>query len=497
MVVVVRARDHRRIAESTDPVTRPPEGASADPAPAGEDRPTDGRPPGGHQFPWHHAPWASPTEPWSHGRRPYGGRRPHHHLRNLRNLRRSSDGRVLAGLCSGLSQTTGIDVTILRIGFVLIGLASGVPVLVYALAWLVVPMDQETTNIFSRAINDRRGIRLVVAVIPVVIVTQVVVSALHIGFVGIISWPVFLAAGLIILIWRNASETERLWMSEDLVPMLSVGSEGAGRWKLVLRAGAGALLAAGGIVVLILGHPSTKALRPLGGALLVIAAIVVVFGPWWLSLARDLMSEREARASAEERAQMAAHVHDSVLQTLALIQRSSDDPQNVVRLARAQERELRAWLFEGRAPGTIGEDATRLAEAIGLLQRHVEADHGITVQVVMVGDCPLTDGLRALISAAQEATVNAAKWSGAPQVSLYAEVEVEVESDPGAKSVMVFVRDRGQGFDPATVAPDRQGIAQSIKARMARYGGAVVIRSVPGEGTEIELTMPVSSHAPR
>ena len=130
------------------------------------------------------------------GRRPYGGARFHHHergergeraergLRNLRNLRRSSQGRVLAGLCSGLSQTTGIDVTILRIGLVLIGLASGVPVLVYALAWLVVPMDQETTNIFSRAITDRRGIRLVVAVIPVVIVTQVVVSALHIGFVG-------------------------------------------------------------------------------------------------------------------------------------------------------------------------------------------------------------------------------------------------------------------------------------------------------------------------
>jgi signal transduction histidine kinase len=179
---------------------------------------------------------------------------------------------------------------------------------------------------------------------------------------------------------------------------------------------------------------------------------------------------------------MAAHVHDSVLQTLALIQRSSDDPQNVVRLARAQEHQLRAWLFEGRPPGTISEDATTFGQGVGLLQRQVEADHGITVQVVMVGDCDLTDGLRALLDAAREATVNAAKWSGAPQVSLYAEVE--------PTALMLYVRDRGQGFDPESVPTDRQGIAQSIKARMARYGGTVVIRSSPGEGTEVELLMP-------
>ena len=397
-------------------------------------------------------------------------------------MRRSTDSRVLAGICGGLSKTTGIDVTILRIGFVLVGLVGGFPVLVYALAWLIVPMEGESTNIFSRAINDRRGIRLVIAVVPIVVVTQVVVSVLHISFVGIISWPVFLAVGLTILIWRNASEAERVWMNDDLVPMLSIGSDGGGRWKLVLRVSAGALLGAGGIVVLILGHPSTAALRPLGGALLVIAAIVVIFGPWWLSLARDLMAEREARTLAEERAQMAAHVHDSVLQTLALIQRSAKDPQNVVRLARAQERELRAWLFEGRAPGTISEDATMLAEGVGLLQRHIEADHGVTVQVVLVGDCELTDGLRALLDAAREATVNAAKWSGAPQVSLYAEVEPH--------AVTLYVRDRGRGFDPDDVPADRQGIAQSIRARMARYGGAVVIRSAAGEGTDVELSMP-------
>jgi signal transduction histidine kinase len=397
-------------------------------------------------------------------------------------MRRSSDRRVVAGICAGISRATGIDVTLLRIGVVIVGLFAGFPVLIYALLWLIVPLDSETTNIFSRAIADRRGIRLLIAVIPLIVVTQVIVSVLHVSFVGIISWPVFLAAGLAILIWRNASEPERVWMNSDLVPMLSVGSEGPGRWKLVLRTTAGALLAAGGIVVLILGHPSTAALRPLGGALLVIAAIVVVFGPWWISLVRDLMAERQARALAEERGQMAAHVHDSVLQTLALIQRSADDPQHVVRLARAQERELRSWLFEGRPPGTVGEEARTLAEGIGLIQRQIEADHGITVHVVVVGDCALTDGLRALLDASREATVNAAKWSGADQVSLYAEVE--------ADQVMLYVRDRGQGFDPEAVPDGRQGIAQSIRARVARFGGSAAIRSAPGDGAEVQLSMP-------
>ena len=179
---------------------------------------------------------------------------------------------------------------------------------------------------------------------------------------------------------------------------------------------------------------------------------------------------------------MAAHVHDSVLQTLALIQRSADDPQHVVQLARAQERELRSWLFEGRPPGAIGGDATTVAEGLDMLQRQVEADHGITVQLVLVGDCPLDDALRALLDAAKEATVNAAKWAEVGQVSLYAEVEPE--------QVTLFVRDRGRGFDPESVPEGRQGIAQSIKARVARFGGAAVIRSSPGEGAEVQLSMP-------
>ncbi len=253
----------------------------------------------------------------------------------------------------------------------------------------------------------------------------------------------------------------------------------------MIRVTAGVLVGLGGLALIVMNHRYTAAatLRPVGGALLVMAAVVIIFGPWWFSLVRDLIAERQARALAEERAQMAAHVHDSVLQTLALIQRSADDPQNVVRLARSQERELRAWLFEGKAPGTIGDEASNLAEGIGLLQRQVEADHGITVQVVLVGECPpLDEALRALLDAAREATVNAAKWSGADQVSLYAEVE--------ADQVMLYVRDRGQGFDPEAVPEGRQGITQSIRARVARFGGSAVIRSAPGDGAEVQLSMP-------
>jgi signal transduction histidine kinase len=394
----------------------------------------------------------------------------------------------LAGVCGGLAQATGVDVTVVRVAFVLLSLGSGIGILVYGLAWLLVPLEGESTTILSRAVNDRRGIRLVVAIVPALILVQVVADALHLGYVGSFSWPIFLAAAAAILIRRNASQEERVWISGDVLPMLRSGAGPQGRWSVAARMVVGGALGLAGLLALILGHPTSAAFRPIAGSLLVVAAIVVVFGPWWLSLVRDLIAERQARALAEERAQMAAHVHDSVLQTLALIQRSADDPRHVVRLARAQERELRSWLFDGRPPGTIGEEAATLTEGIDVLQRQVEADHGVTVQVVVVGECPLTEGLRALLDAAREATVNAAKWSGTLQVSIYAEVEPD--------TVMLYVRDRGCGFDPDAVPGDRQGITQSIRARMARFGGSAVIRSAPGQGAEVALSLPVG-HAAR
>jgi signal transduction histidine kinase len=429
---------------------------------------------------WSHSHGPRRRGPWSDADDGH-----HHHVgRKLRGLRRSPDNRVLGGVCGGISRATGIDAMWVRIGFVLVAVASGVMVLAYPLAWLLIPMEGQTDNIYSRAVSDRRGIRTVAAIlVPLLIAMQFITSSLHVSFVGFLGWPTFLAVGVLILIWRNADPPEKAFIDNEVMPLLGADThDGKGRRWLIARVVAGLLIGAGGIALLVEGHTTVAALRPVGGAALVIAASVVIFGPWWLGLFRDLIAERQARALAEERAQMAAHVHDSVLQTLALIQRASDDPQQVVRLARTQERELRAWLFEGRPPGAICEDATMLAEGVGLLQRQVEADHGIAVQVVMVGDCQLDEALRALLDAAREATVNAAKWSGEDQVSVYAEVE--------ADTVMLYVRDRGRGFEPDAVPEDRQGITQSIRARVARFGGSAVVRSAPGEGAEVQLSMP-------
>ena len=221
-------------------------------------------------------------------------------------------------------------------------------------------------------------------------------------------------------------------------------------------------------------------LRPLGGSALVIAGVVVLFGPWWLRIARDLSVERRNNVRLEERTEIASRIHDSVLQTLALIQRRADDPQKVIQLARAQERELRAWLFED--PSAVS-DAT-VAAGIKQIQQDVEARYEVPVEIVTVGDRGVNEALDALLAAAREATVNAAKWSGAKVVSVYAEA--------GSDSVTVVVRDRGKGFDPAAVSPDRKGLAESIRGRMTRFGGTADVSSEIGEGTKITLTMPVS-----
>jgi signal transduction histidine kinase len=264
-------------------------------------------------------------------------------------------------------------------------------------------------------------------------------------------------------------------------PLLAF-TEGKKRSRTVARVAIGSVLLTIGLTTLLSRHHGAALGRPLGGLALVIAAIVVVLGPWWLRIARDLVVERQARVRAEERAEMATRVHDSVLQTLALIQRRADDPQKVIQLARAQERELRSWLFDGRAPGAIDGQGLTFAAGVRLIQQEVEAQHEVAVEAVTVGDCELDDDLRALLAAAREATVNAVKWSGAGVVSIFAEVE--------PAEVSLFVRDRGRGFDPAAVPGDRKGLAESIHARMARRGGVATVRSVTGEGTEVSLTMP-------
>jgi signal transduction histidine kinase len=211
-------------------------------------------------------------------------------------------------------------------------------------------------------------------------------------------------------------------------------------------------------------------------------------GPWLLRLSSDLSEEREARVRSEERADVAAHLHDSVLQTLALIQRSAGDPTTVSRLARAQERDLRSWLFD-----SAGDGPATLAAALRAAAAEVEDAHGVPVEVVCVGDAPVAESDRPLVLAAREAMNNAAKHSGASTVDVYAEAT--------ASGVEIFVRDRGVGFDPDRMADDRHGVRSSIIGRMERHGGSASVRSVPGEGTEVRLSLPdhtaSSAHRPR
>jgi signal transduction histidine kinase len=370
---------------------------------------------------------------------------------------------------------------VVRLVFVLGAFASGFGVALYIGAWLLVPAEDEATSIAARAVGDWRGIALALSFVPFLVLVLALSSIAGAGWVGTLATPLCIGAGGFVLLWRNVGDEERKLMGRVLRPLARLGLTRKSSWRLiVLRVCIGVVMVAGGVVTLVGFHRAV--LRPLAGVFLVVAGAVLVFGPWWLHIARDLLDERQARLLAEERANIAARVHDSVLQTLALIQRRADQPQQVVRLARAQERELRSWLFEGQVPGSTDEEDTTLATAVQRIQRDVEALHEIPVEAVVVGDCPLDEDLRSLLEAGREATVNAAKWSRAPVVSLFVEVEPE--------AVSMFVRDRGVGFVTDEIAPDRRGVAQSIYGRMARHRGSAEVRSTPGAGTEVMLKMP-------
>jgi signal transduction histidine kinase len=244
-----------------------------------------------------------------------------------------------------------------------------------------------------------------------------------------------------------------------------------------VRIAIGAGLVVVGLVSVGLGRRVSGTVRVgVFAAAVSIAGVVVLVGPWIARLAQTAAEERRQRVRSEERAAMAAHLHDSVLQTLALIQRS-DDPRRTASLARQQEHELRAWLF-----GDAARTEASLVAAITAMAHDVERRHDVRIEVVSVGDAPLDDTVDALVAAAREACVNAAKHSGETAVSLFVEV--------APASIDVFVRDRGRGFDPS-VAHDRHGIQHSITDRIERVGGVVDIRTAPGSGTEVHLRVAV------
>jgi signal transduction histidine kinase len=460
----------------TGPAPRP-DGTSWSQAPAPGEQPDAAAPPqrGGHD---HWRAWQHQSGPWGLGHRARWARGPRHEGP----LRRDPDDGLLGGVAAGLAARMGFEVTVVRLVIVVASLITvGFAAMVYSAMWLLVPATGADSTIWHKARADKRGITLAVGLGSVLFVLILVLRNLGVGFLGNVEWPLILCAAGLVLILRNAPLEEQATLRDVAAPLLGL-TEGGTRRRVWLRVAAAILLLAVGSGFLAYGHESLAMLRPVAGAVLVLVGAALLLGPWWLGIARDLAEERRARIRAEERAEMAARVHDSVLQTLAMIQRRADQPQQVIQMARAQERELRAWLFDGRAPGSLdGEDIT-LASGIRQIQQEVEAQHGVPVEAVTVGDCDLDDDLRTLLAAAREATVNAAKWSGADVVSLFAEVE------PG--EVSLFVRDRGRGFDPDAVPEDRKGLAESVHGRMTRHGGSASVRSTPGQGTEVSLTMP-------
>jgi signal transduction histidine kinase len=239
----------------------------------------------------------------------------------------------------------------------------------------------------------------------------------------------------------------------------------------------GLLLFAGLIVLWANGSLETAGSVALA-ALVVATVLLLLSAPFWRAMIRRLGAEQVARARSEERAEVAAHLHDSVLQTLALIQKRSDDPKQVAQLARRQERELREWLIDDQ-PSRPDE---RLADALRAAAAEIEDSHGAPIEAVVVGDAELDERLRALVAASREALTNAVKFAskGGP-VRLYAEIE--------DGSVRVFIDDRGPGFDPERIPANRHGVRESIIGRMERHGGRAEIRSERGEGTEVELTV--------
>ncbi|WP_070011528.1 ATP-binding protein [Streptomyces abyssalis] len=457
----------------------------------------------------------------------------------LRKLYRSAEGRMLGGVARGLAGHLGLPVSWVRIVFIALTVTDGLGVLLYAAFWFVVPLGtggvgtgpgskpapggvpgsatasatggatgagggtpaEEPPGRRRRESGKAGRSRLRVrkpdkgqlfAVLALLVGAAVIADNLQFGRINTYLWPVLLIGLGVVLVWRQADDARRAHWAEvsrrrGLVP--------------IARSAAGVVLVAVGVSGIVLVQGSARDFGPvLQAALAVLVGVALLAGPYLVRMMQDLSEERLMRIRAQERAEVAAHVHDSVLHTLTLIQRSADDPREVSRLARAQERELRNWLYKPHGNGKAEEQGPRtLSEAVKATAAEVEDHHGVPIEVVCVGDCPLDEGLEAQIQAAREAMVNAAKYgvggiggttrpggqgggtTQAGAVQVFAEVE--------GRTVFVSVRDRGPGFDPEAVPEDRMGVRESVIGRMRRHGGTARVRSAPGEGTEVELEM--------
>jgi len=459
----------------------------------------------------------------------------------------------LGGVCAGLARHLGWPVLVVRVAFAVAASFRLAGVVVYLALWLVLPR-QATRRAPGLEAATRAGMRssdtttrwadagVSLALILVWAGLTWLVERANWGLGPFLEPAVYASAGMA-LIWRQADrvvprDTGKGWRRRlaavrsrsALAVVAGLVLIGLAIWALAMpdtvwgTIGTASLGPSGGIQTY---NPTGRLLLAVG---LAVVAVVVAILPWIVRTRRALAQARADHLVADARADMAAHLHDSVLQTLALIQKNAADPRAVAALARRQERELRAYLYgdapgglrgpprgldeAGRAPdgadpgadqressadggdavpqtptapsGTAAPEdplsAASLSQALTAAASDVEDDHGVAVEVVSVGDAAMDEGVEAIVRAAREAMVNAAVHSGAARVDVYAEADDD--------QLAVFVRDRGCGFDLDAIDADRAGVRRSIVERTQRAGGRAIIRTAPGQGTEVRLELP-------
>nr|WP_246012694.1 ATP-binding protein [Myceligenerans xiligouense] len=412
-------------------------------------------------------------------------------------MRRPREGRWIAGVAVGLAAHLGLPAWLVRVLFVLATLLNGAGVIAYVFWWVTVapgrpepvadvdparrrlaPRLAGVDGTADRSLTDRLRLSGPVTrldtrdiTIGVVLLSgAALLLAVQAGWDVWASWllPALIVLGGIALAWSQLDGTSRgRWLGGS--PRTRAG---------VLRLVGGILLTMVGVLMLVGQEASINTMvQATVASVAVVAGVILVLAPWWLKLVRELGDERAARAREAERADIAAHLHDSVLQTLALIRARAHDSESVSRMARAQERELREWLYDDR-PSPGESVAAELRDLVGQVE---DAFAPLTVDTVAVGDCVPGPSTAALLQATREALVNAATH-GRPPVSVYLEV--------GEDSVETFVRDRGDGFEIDEIAPDRFGVRESILGRVRRRDGVAEVQSRPGWGTEVRMRVP-------
>jgi signal transduction histidine kinase len=398
----------------------------------------------------------------------------------VRRLYREPADRVVGGVAAGIAAHLGVSVLVVRVGFVVLSAFNGLGALLYAAFWAVLPA-QPHARPGGRNVNQLFAF-LALGVGAILLWRMIKPDDSLPSVVGWLAAIIALGAGII---WHQADPKRRQRWSETVpgMPWLGVAMDNSRRSYLVRFVGGGLLVVAGIIGVIVAGViplrgvPFSSIGYGLGFAAVALAGVGLALAPLLYRMFAQLSTEREARVREQERAELAAMIHDQVLHTLALIQRNAGDVKEIQRLARGQERTLRNWLYKPTA-----SPMEKFGAALEEASAEVEDTFAVAVETVVVGDVDVDEKVGAIVAAAREALVNAAKHAKVQTISLYAEVEPDC--------VSVFVRDRGAGFDLAAVDDDRHGVRGSIVLRMQRHGGKAEIRSTPGEGTEVRLSMP-------